>query len=99
MSEKLEKEYQSEILKYLRARPKSFTFKAAAGVYSQAGIPDIIHVEGGRFFGFEVKRPTRGKVSAIQMATIHWIRAAGGVAEVVHGVDEVKQILAREGLS
>lgn len=93
---KLEKYYQDKILKYLRSRPNSFTWKQAAAQYSRAGIPDIAHIENGRYFGFEVKRPKIGKATAIQLATIEKIRAAGGVAEIVSSPEEVEEVLRRE---
>ena len=46
---------------------------------------------------FEVKTPS-GKTTKLQEATIRKILSAGGVAEIVHSVDEVKAILEKHGL-
>ncbi len=62
-----------------------------------AGIPDIIACVNGRFIAFEVKTPS-GKATKLQEATIRKILNAGGVAAVVHSVDEVKAILEKHGL-
>ena len=51
----------------------------------------------GRFIAFEIKTPS-GKTTKLQEATIRKILNAGGVAAVVHSVDEVKAILEKHGL-
>lgn len=73
-------------------------WKQGAAPYQRQGLPDIIAIIDGRFYGFEVKRPYGlGRVSGIQARTIAEIRAAGGVAEIVSFAAEVEQILRREG--
>lgn len=90
--------YQTKIIKYLRANyPQALIWKAAAGAYSYCGIPDICMVYGGRYFGFEVKRPFVGKISPIQLQTIRKIREAGGIAGIVTSIEEVKELI-QEGL-
>lgn len=90
--------FQTKIMKWIRANfPEAFIWKAAAGPYSRQGIPDICCVIGGRFYGFEVKRPFIGVLSRIQEQTIKEIRAAGGVAEVVTSEKDVAAILLPEG--
>lgn len=92
----LEKHYQGRIIKAIEKNfPNAFVYKSAAGPYMRAGIPDVIAIIGGRFYGFEVKRPFIGKLSAIQLATIKAIRNAGGVAEVVSFPAEVEAIIIR----
>lgn len=93
----LEREIQARILKYLRSRPLSFTHKLAAGPYSTPGVPDILHVEDGHTFFFEVKR-VGGKVTPLQRQTLDQITMAGVTAEVVYDVQSVKYLLEREGL-
>jgi len=66
-------------------------------MYGTAGIPDIIACVNGRFIAFEIKTPS-GKTTKLQEATIRKILSAGGVAAVVHSVDEVKAILEKHGL-
>ena len=68
----------------------------AAGPYSRQGIPDVCAVINGRYYGFEVKRPLIGVLSAIQEQTIRQIKAAGGRAYVVSFPAEVTEILKKE---
>lgn len=75
--------YQTKIIQWLKDQyPAAFVWKAAAGPYSQGGIPDVCAIIDGHFYGFEVKRPG-GKPSALQVQTIKKINAAGGTAAVV----------------
>lgn len=86
--------FQKKILDYLEERyPESFARKITQGAYSQGGTPDILFVYKGRYIGFEVKRPFFGITSKLQEQTIRQIRRAGGVAEVVTYVSEVKKIM------
>lgn len=90
--------YQSQIINYLKENyPDAFVWKAAAGPYSRQGIPDVCAVIGGRYYGFEVKRPYIGVLSRIQEQTIERIRAAGGIAEVVCLPEDVERIMERSG--
>ena len=62
--------YQTKILQWLkRTYPAAFIWKAAAGPYSQGGIPDICAIIDGHFYGFEVKRPEGGRLSKLQELT------------------------------
>lgn len=86
--------YQDKIIKFIqKTYPTAFVWKAAAGAYSRQGIPDVCAVIGGRYYGFEVKRPYIGVLSKIQEQTIDRIRAAGGVAAVVTFQEEVQRIV------
>lgn len=90
--------YQSQIINYLKENyPDAFVWKAAAGPYSRQGIPDVCAVIGGRYYGFEVKRPYIGVLSRIQEQTIERIRAAGGIAGVVCLPEDVERIMERSG--
>lgn len=90
--------YQSQIINYLKENyPDAFIWKAAAGPYSRQGIPDVCAVIGGRYYGFEVKRPYIGVLSRIQEQTIERIRAAGGIAGVVCLPEDVERIIERSG--
>ena len=96
LREKLPKEsyYQDKIIRFLKANyPDGVCWKEAAGAYSQRGIPDITFILNGRYYGFEVKRPYIGVLSAIQEQRIKQIRAAGGIAEVVVFPEEVQKIV------
>lgn len=87
-----EKTITDQILKYLKAQPCCFVFKEHGGMYSTAGIPDIICCYKGKFVAFEVKTK-KGKLSKLQEVIIEGIRQAGGVAAKVTSLAEVKDIL------
>ena len=54
----LEKDYQKKIKEAIQKEyPKALVVKIAQGEYSQAGIPDLMVIIDGHFFGFEIKRP------------------------------------------
>ena len=87
-----EKRIPDCILAYLRSRPSTWRFKVGAGPWQIAGLPDIIGVTDGRFFAFEVKIP--GKTATpLQGATLAAIRRAGGIAETVTSLDQVRFVL------
>lgn len=88
-----EQSYQKRILDWLKATyPTAFIWKAAAGPYSQGGIPDICAIIDGHFYGFEVKRPG-GRASKLQEQAIRKINAAGGHAAVVVSPADVQAII------
>lgn len=90
--------YQDKIIKHIKALvPSVFVWKAAAGAYSRQGIPDVCAVIGGRFYGFEVKRPLIGELSRIQARAIEQIKEAGGRAYVVSWPEDVTRILKEAG--
>lgn len=88
--------FQTKIIKALKkAYPDSVVEKYSAGAYSTGGIPDILFIHKGRYYGFEVKRPFIGVVSKLQEQAIQRIRKAGGVAEVVCFPEEVLEIIEK----
>ena len=84
----LERAITDAILRALRARAGVWCFKVLGGGGQMRGVPDIIGCCRGRFFALEVKRPKLGRLSAIQVKRIVDIDAAGGIACVVHSVEE-----------
>ena len=92
----LEKNIVAAIMRYLKTVPGCFAWKEHGSMYGTAGIPDIICCYRGQFVGLEVKRPGK-KLTALQEKTIAKINAAGGVAAMVTGVDEVRELLVRIG--
>lgn len=82
-----------EILRYLKTVQNCFFWKEHGGMYGTAGIPDIIACIDGRFYGFEVKTD-EGTPTKLQLATIRKINAAGGIAQVVRSVEDVKAVIA-----
>lgn len=101
ISDHLPKEpvFQRRIMDAIRAAyPSAFVWKASAGPYGRAGIPDVCAIIGGRFYGFEVKRPFLGVPSKLQLQTIERIRKAGGQAHIVSWpADAIKILRAAEG--
>lgn len=92
----LETKYQEKIMKHLKKRyPKAYIWKAAAGPYSRGGVPDIIAMIDGKFYGFEVKRPYYGKPSDLQRQAIKAIIANGGYAGTVCFPEEAERIIER----
>lgn len=86
--------YQDKIRKRLRQKyPEGFCRKISQGVYAEAGIPDLLFIYEGHYFGFEVKRPLVGRLSDIQKRTIWLIRQAGGTAAVVSWPEEALRIV------
>ena len=76
--------YQSKIKEALKRKyPDAFVVKISQGAYSEAGIPDILMIKAGHYFGFEVKRPVVGIRSKLQEETVRKIHAAGGTAAFV----------------
>lgn len=86
----LESKIQSDILKYLRSRPNTFSYKHLP---SPKGIPDIHHIEQGHAFYFEVKRTVKDKARHMQKLRIKELRKAGATAHVVRSVGEVRDII------
>lgn len=81
------------ILRYLKTVQNCFFWKEHGGMYGTAGIPDIIACIDGRFYSFEVKTD-EGTPTKLQLATIRKINAAGGIAQVVRSVEDVKAVIA-----
>lgn len=81
--------YQTKIKEALKKRyPDAFVAKISQGAYSQAGIPDVMFIKDGHYFGFEVKRPVVGIRSKLQEQTVEMIHAAGGTAAFVRWPEE-----------
>lgn len=97
--------FQSKIISALKdwranrlIDPASMIWKKSAGVYNNMnGLPDIMMISNGLFFGFEVKRPYIGRLTLLQKKRISEINLAGGYAEAVCYANEVKMILIKAG--
>lgn len=88
----LERDIQAEILRWLRKRPGSFTVKLAAGPYSMPGLPDVLHIESGHAYFFEVKRPG-GKATPLQLSVMGKLTRAGAVTSVVRSLEDVQTVI------
>lgn len=102
MQPRREQDIQRAVLQRLALVPDSYWFKVNTvgikkpnGRYIPAtttGICDILGCWSGRFVGVEVKRP-RGQLSPTQTLFAMRVEDAGGVAVVVHSVDDVEDML------
>lgn len=85
------------ILAYLNGLPGSLARKRWGGGMGVAGDPDIDGCIRGRSLQLEVKRPGE-KPTLLQVRRLEEWRKAGAIVGVVVSVDEVKDLLAKEGL-
>jgi hypothetical protein len=85
------------ILAYLNSLPGCLARKRWGGGMGVAGDPDIDACIRGRSLQLEVKRPGE-KPTALQAKRLEEWRRAGALVGVVVSVDEVKSLLAMEGL-
>lgn len=73
-----------EIMKALR-REGWFATKLHGNKYTRAGLPDILCVAEGYYFGLETKHPETINDTSVSQDRCHEeIREAGGFAEVVY---------------
>lgn len=83
--------------------PKSWVFKVVGSPYQMTGVPDLVAVVMGRFFGLEVKHQKPGeslahalsRASPAQLLQIRLIEEAGGYAGVVTTVEDALEIIER----
>lgn len=88
--------FQTRIKQGIKARyPESYVCKISQGPYSEGGIPDVMCIYRGHYFGFEVKRPLVGVESKLQQEAIRRINAAGGTAAFVRWPEEAYEIIDR----
>ena len=89
-----EKYFQKKIMDALaKEYPDAYIVKVSQGAYSTGGIPDIMCIVRGRYFGFEVKRPVFGEVSKLQELAVQRINASGGTAAIVTYPEEAVSVL------
>ena len=74
-----EKTYENKIKHFLKAKNIWYYKIWGGGLYTKAGVPDIIACVNGRFVAIEVKSET-GKVTALQNKNIEDIIKSGGIA-------------------
>jgi hypothetical protein len=91
-------------------RPGVFAFHPANGGYRRAveaarlkglgvcaGVPDVVAFHRGQVYAIELKREG-GRATDAQLQAIEDIRAAGGHAQVCHGLDRALAVLEGWGL-
>jgi len=79
------------IQKYLK-KAGAWELKTWGGSMQRKGIPDILVCYRGRFIAFEVKMPGE-KPTKLQEYELSQIKKAGGIAEVVYSLKEVKETI------
>lgn len=98
----LEKEIQLAICDYLSLRKHFFWRQNTTPIfadgkfrsmpkYSLTGVPDIILIKDGKFWGLEVKRE-KAKMSEAQMHFMKNCTLKGGEYHVVTSVDDVQAL-------
>ena len=87
-----DKEIVSEVAGYLKTVEDCFLYRQNSG-FSQPAAPIIIICFKGKFIGLKVKVGS-GKVTVLQEVTLRRIRKAGGIAETVRSVEDVRRILS-----
>lgn len=73
-------------------RMGAYAVKNHGNQFSGRGHPDITACLHGRYLGIEAKMPG-GKATPLQLYNIERIRQAGGIAAVVHSVEELREVL------
>ena len=91
-----EKRVENQIKKFLD-RHNAYWFKTLGGSVP-AGTADIIACVNGYFIAIEVKKPSGGKVSALQEFHINKVKQSGGIAFVENSVEVVENTLKTEGV-
>lgn len=84
--------FQKKIMEALKkAYPDALVLKVAQGFFSEKGVPDIMCVIEGHYFGIEVKRPLFGdrELKGNQKAFAERVRKAGGTAIMASYPEEV----------
>jgi hypothetical protein len=107
-----EEAIQRAVFTHLRTRaaPDVFAFHPANGGYRRpveaarlkglgvrAGVPDVIAIHRGQVFAIELKAE-HGRATDDQLHAIEDIRAAGGHAQICHGLDRALAALEGWGL-
>lgn len=87
-----EKSIVDAITKYLRIKG-AYVVKQHGSQYGRAGVPDLLVCYKGKFYGLEVKKPIGGVTSKLQLIELMRIKEAGGVAQVVTSVEDVRGII------
>lgn len=77
-----EKKVKARVEAMLKEAGAYYFFPATHG-YGRSGVPDIVACLKGQFIGIECKAG-RGTTTALQDRELSRIRAAGGVALVIH---------------
>jgi len=83
-----------KIRKHLETKYGAIIIKHYGGVYSQAGVSDILACfpPNGKFVAIEIKTPV-GKTSALQDDFLRRVRLAGGIGFVARSIEDIDNLL------
>ncbi len=85
-----ESQIQSNIIKHL-VKKGAYVVN---GIYTKAGIPDLMGIYKGKGFGIEVKTPaTKTNTTKLQEYNLMKIQEAEGYSCVAWSIDEVDELL------
>ena len=91
----MESTLKRQVLKYLATRPGR-ALKIAGGPMQRAGEPDILYVETGHAYFFELKTAPPGTLAgeptAIQRHCMDQWAAAGATVAVVRSIQDVRAV-------
>lgn len=68
-----------------------YWIKIHVSAYQSKGEPDIVGVNKGKFYAFELK-VKKNKASDLQKEKLRRINLAGGVAMEIRSIDELKEV-------
>jgi len=86
----LEATLQSNVIKYLRRI--GAVVDNINGNEFQASIADLLVCYRGRYIALEVKAPN-GSLRSGQRRRLRKVQKAGGIGEVIYGIEKVKDII------
>lgn len=92
--------FQKKVIKYLETLGNDVWFVKywGGGIYTKAGIPDLLICYKGNFIALELKAPN-GRVSKLQEVNINKINIAGGYAIALYpqNFEEFKKYMSEKG--
>jgi hypothetical protein len=87
---------ESRVVKAIKAKLESrggFWVKIHGSPMQVSGVPDLLGCYRGYFLGLEVKRSADEKATPLQKYNMERIRAAGGIAALIHSVPQAEAVL------
>lgn len=89
-----EKTFQNKVIKWLESQGAYVVKYWGGGMYTRAGVPDLLVCHKGYFLGIELKAE-KGKASDLQLHNIEEIKKSGGIALVLRpsGFDDFKKFI------
>ncbi len=79
---------QNKVIDYLESIG-AYVFNVAGTGMGRKGTPDLLICYRGKFIAIEVKMPG-GKTSKLQEYELAKVRKAGGIAKVIHSMEELE---------